>query len=359
MADELQIWVLDESGEVTPLEQTNRTEYEEDLESALVKNPKMLMPNLELVGRQTPVAGGFLDLLGVDGDGRLVVFELKRGALTRDAVTQVIDYCSSLEAMADADLAQHIAERSGNLGIAHIEDFGEWYDQRFEKRQLGSLRPIRSVLVGLGADESAPRMVNYLRDQGVNIACMTFHGYQHNGHTLLARNMEKTSHDIDAHRSTDPTEDEKWDALCQYAATLGIERLWKEAEEALRPPARRYYWSAKMRHKGITFYPQFSLPLDELVSATKATTSHSVRMDPDGRIRVTFFPVAIELCYDEFKREAEKTPFQFEPPPNAAATRRAPEQWYCLLTADKWAAHKDVLVGLVEAVYQAWDKRLE
>lgn len=113
MADGFRIWVLDDSGEVTAVKQTSATEYEDDLEAALVRNSEMLMPGLELVGRQTPVAGGNLDLLGVDRDGRLVVFELKRSALTRAAVTQVIDYCSSLESMSDEDLAAHIAERSG------------------------------------------------------------------------------------------------------------------------------------------------------------------------------------------------------------------------------------------------------
>ena len=57
----------------------------------------MLMPGLKLVGRQTPTEGGPLDLLGVDEDGRLVVFELKREMLSREAVAQVIDYASYLD----------------------------------------------------------------------------------------------------------------------------------------------------------------------------------------------------------------------------------------------------------------------
>ena len=39
---------------------------------------------------------------------------------------------------------------------------------------------------------------------------------------------------------------------------------------------------------------------------------------------MTFFPAAIELCYDEFAEERENIPFQFEPPPNAPTTERAP-----------------------------------
>ena len=41
---------------------------------------------------------------------RLVVFELKRGALTREAVAQVIDYASYLDGMDLDDLANHISQ---------------------------------------------------------------------------------------------------------------------------------------------------------------------------------------------------------------------------------------------------------
>ena len=42
---------------------------------------------------------GPLDLLGIDQDGDLIVFELKRGTLTREAVAQIIDYASYLDSL--------------------------------------------------------------------------------------------------------------------------------------------------------------------------------------------------------------------------------------------------------------------
>ena len=48
-----------------------RVETEEMLEAVLVANPDMLMRGLTLVGRQVPVETGFVDLLGIDEDGRL------------------------------------------------------------------------------------------------------------------------------------------------------------------------------------------------------------------------------------------------------------------------------------------------
>ena len=121
----------------------------------------MLERGLQLVGRQTPMSGGsYLDLLAVDGDGRLVVFELKRGTLTRDAVAQVVDYASDLDAVDLEDLAKLIVNHSGSGDIATIDDFIDWYDRQYDGKSIESLTPPRMVLVGLGVDNAAERMVN-------------------------------------------------------------------------------------------------------------------------------------------------------------------------------------------------------
>ena len=115
--EDIKLWQLDGS-RAKPLASNNRLESEQLLEETLVENPDLLVEGLTLVGRQTPTDGGPLDLLGVDGDGRLVVFELKRGRLSRDAIAQIIDYASDLDAMELDILADQIAEGSGAYGIA-------------------------------------------------------------------------------------------------------------------------------------------------------------------------------------------------------------------------------------------------
>ena len=130
--DEVKIWAVDGDSNVEPLASKVQTDTEALLEDTLVKNPDLLIPGLKLVGRQTPTAGGPLDLLGVDEEGRLVVFELKRGTLSRDAVAQIIDYASDLDAMDMDALASHISEQSGKHGIDEIEDFQNWYSQDLE-----------------------------------------------------------------------------------------------------------------------------------------------------------------------------------------------------------------------------------
>lgn len=83
------------------------------------------------------------------------MFELKREKLTRDAVAQILDYCTYLETLSDSDLAILIAEQSGKHGIAIIEIFDERYVTRYANRAGNALRPVKMVLVGLGMDMSA------------------------------------------------------------------------------------------------------------------------------------------------------------------------------------------------------------
>ena len=159
MTDEIRIWALDGSSDnAEPVSPTDRVEREDYLEIVLVKNPHMLMPGLTLVGRQMPTDSGPLDLLGIDREGRLVVFELKRGKLTRDAIAQAIDYCSYLESLPETELVTYIEDHSGKSGIDKISDFASWYDERQGGKELTSLRPTAIVLVGLGIDERAQRM---------------------------------------------------------------------------------------------------------------------------------------------------------------------------------------------------------
>src|ERR1051326_2546910 len=161
MAEEIKIWKINAGNgraKAEAIEEISQTGTEELLEDVLTSSPELLMPNLRLIGRQTVTAGGPLDLLGVDEDGRLVVFELKRGTLTRDAVAQAIDYASYLADLDPETLCRHISEQSGREGEERVGNFTEWYQSLFQRSALEIGVP-RIVLVGLGVDDRARRMV--------------------------------------------------------------------------------------------------------------------------------------------------------------------------------------------------------
>ena len=343
MTDEIKIWVVSGSSPGTPVPSLAQTKTEEWLEDALVANPEMLAPGLTLVGRQTPAAGGALDLLGVDQDDRLVVFELKKGTLVRDAVAQVIDYCSYLESLDDDELATHIAKQSGSLGIDKIE-FAEWYGERTGGKPLGTLKPIRMVLVGLGVDDSTSRMVSFLESRDVEISLLTFHGYRHNDETLLAREVQRTDA---ATKKEQISVGERERALAERAASLGI-RDWTDAVDSFTKVGT---YSRVPLRDGFTFYLS-ALKLAGNVSNYHG--SHSLRFGQSGRLRITFFPAAVHLCEKQFEQQGPRIPFSKETPPNAPRTNEVAHQWYCLLDSDEWKTHRTELTGLAFDVYSAW-----
>ena len=234
MADELKVWALSDGAGVEVVESAT-VGLEDRLEETLVQRPEMLESGLHLVGRQTPTEGGPLDLLGVDEGGRLVVFELKRERLTRDAVTQCIDYASALNVRTPEQLADLIAENSGSGGVQKIDDFEEWYLERFEGNDLSDLLPPRLVLVGLGVDARAERMARFLSDGGINISVLTFFGFEHSGETLLARHVEldrdETTQSV---RRSGQSAAEKRQALQKRLADWGMTVLFDDIAGALR-----------------------------------------------------------------------------------------------------------------------------
>ena len=240
--DEVKIWALDTNTAV-PLESKGQMDTEWSLEDTLVKNSGLLMPGLTLVGRQTPTEGGPLDLLGVDSDGRLAVFELKRGTLSRDAVAQIIDYASDLDRMELGALAEHISERSGEYDITKIDDFEEWYNQQFPGQGLATLKPPRMFLVGLGADDTTERMVGFLaNNSNMDISLLTFHGFVHNGKTLLAKQVQVEGASDSGEETRDPKR-----TLRNEFRELGADRLFDAARRMFLETWRsgRYEYATK------------------------------------------------------------------------------------------------------------------
>ena len=360
MTDDFGIWELDETTKgARRLEKTARAETEALLEDVFVRTPSLLMPGLELVGRQMRTSNGNLDLLGVDSEGRLVVFELKRGTLTREAVAQAVDYASWLDSLGDADLSTRIAENSGQHEIDDIKNFEAWYDDHDNWDSLESLRPVRIVLVGLGADESARRMADWLTAKGADIDLLTFLGYRHGDSMLLARQMESGD---EARRQEKQEQNAsrramnraiRSDAIDAKIDEYGMRDWWLDAISVLE-------WNSKPIYRtklGITFNKH---PRRTLSTGARAAGSHKIEiLEPErererGGARAIFFPAAVELCLNEFERLREVIPFDLEAPGNAPVTEQVSEQWCCRLDESRWQEHRERIAELVRMVDQRW-----
>jgi hypothetical protein len=210
------------------------------------------MPNLRLIGRQNGTPGGPLDLLGMDEDGRLVVFELKRGSLTRDAVAQAIDYASFLADLEADELCRHIEANAGRGGTEQISDFSKWYQNQYQ-RPVADIGPPRVVLVGLGADDRSKRMVAFLAKCDLDISLITFHGFRQNGQTLLARQVEVQARaGVATVKSTKQDNQSKLDHLLDsLSLRANYEALAQALKGGLGPTA--YQWP---NANGYSYYLQ-------------------------------------------------------------------------------------------------------
>ena len=258
--DEIKLWRTDAEHGLQSLDTVAQLETELQLEDILTAHPELLETDLQLVGRQTPAAGGWLDLLGVDRDGRLVIYELKRGALGRDAVTQVLDYASALTEMDLDALAQHISARSGEGGVPQISDFTEWYENRFS--DLQQLLPPRMVLVGLGIDETTLRIARFINDGPHDIEVITFYSFRDSEGTLLARQLPVQRDEPSARRTTSTrlSIEQRRQQLEQHLDDCGLRTRFEAVRDTLREQmptgtfedARRYGVSLQLDVRGPT-----------------------------------------------------------------------------------------------------------
>ena len=338
--DEVKIWALDTNTAV-PLESKGQMDTEWSLEDTLVKNSGLLMPGLTLIGRQTPTEGGPLDLLGVDSDGRLAVFELKRGTLSRDAVAQIIDYASDLDSMELGALAEHISERSGEHGIAKIDDFEEWYNQEFGDQSIEAMRPLRLFLVGLGADDRTERMVTFLaNNSGMDISLLTFHGFAYGGKILLARQVR-----VEGVADSEPrpagryvSRAERWARLEGVIEESGVANVFGAVRGMFREN-----WPKFATSPGVY---GLSIQLQRRSYARIGVWK--------GGVGIVFFPRSKALCLDEFREPVAQIRYDTWPK-DRDPLEDADAEIQFKLTAEEWETHKAKLTSLTKAVYEAWE----
>lgn len=347
--EEIKLWKItreeNEKPTAASVETIAKTDTEELLEEVLTGSPDLLMPNLRLIGRQTEISGGQLDLLGVDEDGELVVFELKRGNLTRDAVAQAIDYASYLDAFEADELCRHINENSGKGGTEAVEDFSRWYQEHFQRPVQDIGRP-RVMLVGLGVDERAKRMVSFLAQCELDISLITFHGFKHGGETLLARQVEVPS-GVESVKSTKRDNQAKLDKLLE---ALGIKQNYEEVTSAIKSGlgASAYQWPSP---PGYSFY----LP-DVSATGRQTNRSYLALYAPEklaGRIQVYLQPRAIEAAGEEILQQlANSMGSKFEAKPSGWG-----EIW---IDGHKPAkSYAETLTSLCQAIAAGWKTKMD
>ncbi len=326
-------------------------ESEELLENVLVKNPGLLLDNLTLVGRQTPTEGGPLDLLGVDEDGRLCVFELKRDTLRREAVAQIIDYASDLDFKNDLELANHIVTMSGTGGIEQIDNFEEWYLGNTEAESLASLRPMRLFLGGLGIDDRAERMVRFLAENSdMEISLLTFQGFVQDGEMFLAKQVEVEPSQAKGGQSSRSylSASEKFSLLENHVAEFGVRDLFDGIRSTFRENWPEYNEVVNPSSIG------FRMPA--YVDSRRKQRAFGRIYPGNGKVGVVFYQTAANLSRAKFRPLTEQMgcetiPNHLDPISDFSTAIQL------LFDLELWEAHKEALVELLRALYSAWQER--
>jgi len=154
-----------------------QAEHEEAvLESWLESNPDRIVEDegILIIGRQVSTnLGGFIDLLGVDRDGNVVVVELKRDRTPRDTIAQSLEYASFAERL-DSDqlediLRSYLNDESLRLAEHHREHFELSPDEgvAFNKDQ-------RLVVVGQNIAPAIKQTALFLCAKGIRTTCIEF-----------------------------------------------------------------------------------------------------------------------------------------------------------------------------------------
>lgn len=189
MATEIKVWQI-VNGNLEDVEASmvdaGRREID-DLEKWIKTNPKILGEDVLIIGEQVQTKSGPADLLGIDKSGNIIIVELKRDKLPREALTQAIDYASDLASW-DTD---KLSEVCREFTKQSLEDY---LNNNFEGIDLENLtlnKTQRILLVGFSVEESLQRMIEWLSNNyGVSVNAIVLKYIKtKNGEELIARTV--------------------------------------------------------------------------------------------------------------------------------------------------------------------------
>jgi hypothetical protein len=253
MAVEFGIWRVDGSPvAVAP----SKLDDESRLENWLTEDISILGLDVLVIGRQQLTAsGGKFDLLAIDRDGELHLFELKRDKTPREVVAQVLDYASWVAELGYDEISRIFEEHTS--GKRRLE---EAFEERFGVPPPEALNQAHHLaVVASELDASTERIVTYLASQGVAINVLFFRYFVLDGHQYLGRTFLLDPGEADAsgsssratRKSKEPWngqdfyvslgEDERrtWDDCRRYGYVSGGGKPWfSNSLKQLAPGAR-------------------------------------------------------------------------------------------------------------------------
>ncbi len=169
------------------------------LEDWLESNPEDILEDgrILIIGRQVSTnLKGFVDLLGLDREGNVVVVELKRDRTPRDTLAQALEYVSFAERLDTEQLEELLRSYLNDESLSLAEHHREYFELSSDEA-VAFNKDQRIAIVGQQITSEIRQTASYLRSKGVRVTCLEFTFFQTNGGTCLLSQEIVVGHDSD------------------------------------------------------------------------------------------------------------------------------------------------------------------
>ena len=158
-----------------------QVEHEEAvLEDWLESNPDGIVDDgrVLIIGRQVETdLGGFIDLLGVDREGNVVVVELKRDRTPRDVVAQALEYAAFATRL-DVDTLEGILRLYKSDESLSLADCHRKYFEVDESEAVAFNKDQHIVIIGQRVTPQIRQAASFLGSKGIRVTCVEFNFFQ-------------------------------------------------------------------------------------------------------------------------------------------------------------------------------------
>lgn len=247
MTDKIRLWEISEGEKITEIHQ-DKLNLEERLEIWLENDISLLSNGILVIGRQVETDyGGLIDLLGIDGNGNLVIIELKRDRTPREVTAQALDYASWVKDLSYdrvKELAdKYLDKKNSSLDKAFTLKFNQALPETLnEQHQI--------LIVASQIDSSTERIIKYLSEYGLQINVVTFQYFRDsNAKEFMARKFLVEPETIVKSPGGKRKSNLTYDELQTQAENNGVGELYNKLCQGLTP---QIFWTTTTQ-SSITF----------------------------------------------------------------------------------------------------------
>lgn len=183
LSDQIRLWKITGRG----FEELNgaTVEQESKLHDWLERDISLISDDLLVIGRE--VQTGFnklIDLLCLDGNGGVVIIELKRDRAPRDVLAQILEYASWVDDLSSKEILEIANDYLQKKGTTLEEAFQETFGTQLPESLNGSHK---MLIVASELDAQTERVLNYLSEHNIDINAVTFGYFKDGENEYMAR----------------------------------------------------------------------------------------------------------------------------------------------------------------------------